>query len=440
MGEPVSSGRRRSIGSRIAALGGGAPIVPLLVLFGLNAVDELDRTAFSVLLPEIRDHFGLSLSGVTALQAAVIPAGLLFALPVARLADRSRRVPIAIAGAAAWGTFSILTGLAPTLLMLSLVRIGAGLGRAVNSPVHSSLLSDYYAPSTRAKVISAHRAANTVGAFCGPLIAGFVAQAIGWRPPFVILSVPTFALVVIALLALREPDRTGSRLVEGRPRFRVAFRTLWGVRTLRRLWMAFPFLAFVAIGLTPLLALYYSDVFDVRPAMRGVIQSFDTPFILLGLIVGSTLIDRGIVGDTGRAVRYFGLAALPIGVFILGLAWAPRLWIGIVCAYAIQVFATVLISGGVALVSLVSPPESRTSAFALFEIVSLLGVIALPIVGRVGDALGIRTGIAILAPMLFIGSLIVVSAGKFASADVARIYPDHGTGPKVQPIDLTDTL
>ena len=37
----------------------GAPVFPLLVLFGLNTVDELDRAAFAVLLPEIRDSFGL---------------------------------------------------------------------------------------------------------------------------------------------------------------------------------------------------------------------------------------------------------------------------------------------------------------------------------------------------------------------------------------------
>jgi branched-chain amino acid transport system ATP-binding protein len=77
MGEPGPH-VRHGIAGRIAAIGGGASIVPLLVLFGLNAVDELDRTAFSVLLPEIRDHFGLNLGRVTALQAAVIPAGLLF--------------------------------------------------------------------------------------------------------------------------------------------------------------------------------------------------------------------------------------------------------------------------------------------------------------------------------------------------------------------------
>ncbi|HYZ94117.1 MAG TPA: MFS transporter [Actinomycetota bacterium] len=431
---------RRGLGARIAALGGGASIAPLLILFGLNAVDELDRTAFSVLLPEIRDHFGLNLTGVTALQAAVIPVGLVLALPIARLGDRGRRIPIAIAGAATWGLFSIFTGLATTVVLLGIARVGAGLGRAVNSPIHSSLLSDYYPPSARAKVISAHRAANTVGAFCGPLIAGFVAQAVGWRVPFFALSAPTFALVVVAMVALKNPEPTGSRLVEGRPNFRTAIGSLLGIRTLRRLVIAFPFLAFVAIGLQPLFALYYSDVFNVGPGARGVIQSFDTPFILLGLVVGSTLIDRGIAGDAGRAVRYFGLGALPIAVFILGAAWAPSLWIGIVCAYSIQVFATVLISGGVAIVSLVSPPESRASGFALFEIVALLGVIALPIVGRVGDSFGIRTGMAVTAPMLVVGALIAASAGRFANDDVRRIYPDHKPDAPSQPFDLTDTL
>ena len=37
---------------------GGGAAYPLVVLFGLNMVDELDRTAFGVLLPEIRRDFG----------------------------------------------------------------------------------------------------------------------------------------------------------------------------------------------------------------------------------------------------------------------------------------------------------------------------------------------------------------------------------------------
>jgi hypothetical protein len=45
------------------------------VLFGLNMADELDRNAFGVLLPEIRDHFGLNTSGIlTVVSLSLVAA------------------------------------------------------------------------------------------------------------------------------------------------------------------------------------------------------------------------------------------------------------------------------------------------------------------------------------------------------------------------------
>ena len=42
---------------RLEAITGGAPIAPLVVLFGLNLVDELDRIAFGVMGPKIGETF-----------------------------------------------------------------------------------------------------------------------------------------------------------------------------------------------------------------------------------------------------------------------------------------------------------------------------------------------------------------------------------------------
>ncbi|HZX53725.1 MAG TPA: hypothetical protein VFE86_03550, partial [Ilumatobacteraceae bacterium] len=49
----------------------GESAFPLVVLFGLNAVDELDRTAFAILLPNIRDEFHLDNTKVLGLVALV---------------------------------------------------------------------------------------------------------------------------------------------------------------------------------------------------------------------------------------------------------------------------------------------------------------------------------------------------------------------------------
>src|SRR5213075_37250 len=45
----------------------GEALYPLLVLFGLQAVEQLDQNAFAVLAPDIRAAFHLSLTGLGAL-------------------------------------------------------------------------------------------------------------------------------------------------------------------------------------------------------------------------------------------------------------------------------------------------------------------------------------------------------------------------------------
>ncbi|HET9770538.1 MAG TPA: hypothetical protein VFS16_06600, partial [Acidimicrobiia bacterium] len=81
----------------------GEPLFPLAVLFGLNAVDELDKTAFNVLAPEIRRSFDLGISGILGLVAVIEVVAILLGLPLAYWADRRSRVRLAAGGATLWG-------------------------------------------------------------------------------------------------------------------------------------------------------------------------------------------------------------------------------------------------------------------------------------------------------------------------------------------------
>src|SRR3546814_17752904 len=74
--------------------------------------DELDRTAFGILLPEIREDVGLGTQGILTLVALVSVGAVALQVPIAMLADRYDRVRIAWIGAAAWAVFSLLTGFA----------------------------------------------------------------------------------------------------------------------------------------------------------------------------------------------------------------------------------------------------------------------------------------------------------------------------------------
>ena len=118
---------------------GGQAAYPLLILFGLNAVDELDRTAFGILLPEIREAFGIDIQTALSLVALSSVAALALQVPIAQYADKTNRIPLVVVGALAWGTFSGMTGLATGLILLTIARSGSSLGKAVIDPTHNSL-------------------------------------------------------------------------------------------------------------------------------------------------------------------------------------------------------------------------------------------------------------------------------------------------------------
>ena len=95
-------------------MSGGEALFPLIVLVGLNLVNQLDQTAFAVLGPDIERSFHLSNQGYLTLVALTQLGGLLLAVPLAYYSDRLPRVAIAIVGAAIWAVFGLFTGLAAT--------------------------------------------------------------------------------------------------------------------------------------------------------------------------------------------------------------------------------------------------------------------------------------------------------------------------------------
>ena len=170
--DPAGSAAPQARGSRkgwVRAVTGGAPLYPLAILFGLNAVDQADQRIFALLAPNIRDNFHLDNSEFLLIVALGLVLGLLLSIPFGFAADRIPRLPIVIGGAVAFGVFSMFTGLATSIWMLVIARAGTAFGTAVSNPTHNSLLADYYDIPDRPKVYSVHRAALAVGVCLGPL-------------------------------------------------------------------------------------------------------------------------------------------------------------------------------------------------------------------------------------------------------------------------------
>ena len=426
---------------RPSAITLGAPVFPLTVLFGLNAVDELDRSAFAVLLPDIRDHFGLSDATALALVAATTIAVLVVEIPLAFAADRHSRVRMATTGAGAWALFSFGTGLATGLAALAAMRIGAGLGKAVVTPTHSSLLADYYRPEARVKVFSAHRLASSTGQIVAPLVAGSLALWLGWRAPFLLFAVPSVVLVLLAA-RLREPVRgfherraagadADTALIEQPPvSARAAVRELNRIRTIRRIWFAAPFLAIALFGIPTLLSLVYEDVFGLDAGRRGLIATVIEPLQIVGVVVAmpamSRLADRG----AGSLVRFVAVVGVIDGVLVAALAYAPHVSLAVGLHAVLATSVGTLVPAFLALVSLVAPPHVRAATFSTISVAALPGIaVFLPVLGALSDTIGLQASMLSLVPTCVTGAVILASAATVVDDDIAHVRRESLTPP-----------
>jgi len=407
-------------------------LFPLFVLFGLNAVDELDRIAFAVLSPEISDHFGLDIGGITALAAAFAFLSLLIGLPIGYYADRRNRVSIARLGASVWGFFSAFTAFVPSVFWLGISRVGAGLGRSVNRPTHESLLADYYPPKNRPGAYSVHNMANSVGQFAGPLLAGGIAYVLGWRAPFLLLAIPTATMVVISL-RLNEPirgyherkargaDHELASVEDEPPSWEESWRMIGGVKTLRRIWASYPFLIGGLLGIAILRNLFLEEVFGVNTFWRGVIEASNEPFSIAGLLVGIPIATRLLRTDPTRLFRLIAGAAAVASAALVGFALSPTVWLAAIFSM-VAAFAIAIVPPGLsALVSLLLPPRARSFGFVVTNLYVLPGLIFLAIAGGIADDWGIRVGMLAMVPVFLAGAAILVSAGTKVAADIRTV-------------------
>ena len=451
---------------RLSELGAGVSLFPLGVLFAIELLDQATQSAFNVLTPNIRDAFHLTNAGILLIVAIAGAAALACTLPVAVLADRTNRVRIALIGAAAGAVFSIGLGVAQTVVWATIMLVGVSMGQAVIFPTHNSLLADYYPVPARPRIYSAHRSGISIGAIVGVLLGAGLASVWSWRAPFFFFAVP-IAVVVVIGLRLREPARgrheqlelaeqmlasergepvplgdaapraepdaaasTAPSLdvpVEAPPSLGEAWRTVWKIGVLRRIFIALPFLAAAIAGFTSLASLQYQQTFHLDAVQRAYLIAPIQVFDLIGLAVGATIATRLAKRDIGLVFRMLAVASVIAAGFAVLFALAPNVPVAFIGNAGIDMSLAIVGPGVLASLSLAIPSRVRSVGFSIGALFILPGFLVLPSVGALGDAVGFRYGLLILVPIFTIGGLIVASAGSLIERDVRNVWTSMRT-------------
>jgi branched-chain amino acid transport system ATP-binding protein len=407
----------------------GEAVFPLAVLSALYFFDEFDTAAFATLAPDIKRSFGLTDERFLSLVIINISLIVLLAIPVGYLADRVSRVRLVVLSGVLAGSFSLMTGLATTTLLLGMARFGNGVGLLANSPIHNSLIADYYTPAARPTSYANHTNAMYVGAIIGPGFAGVAGFIFGWRAAFMVLFVPILICTIVAA-RLQEPARGGTDGTaehEAPPRFRDACQTLWAVRTLRRIfWASVP----LGAGIIPLVAyvsLYFEREFGVGQLGRGLIGAANAACTYVGVQRGGRATPGWLAKGMGVPLQKIGLVFAGVGVGLVVFAATPWLLVAVIVGLPVNFIIGYFFAPLYAVQALVSPARERTLSFSLSSIFLVAGVVVFFLLGlgSVADDHGLRVAIAVLAPFFLISGAMAASAGRFVQHDVAKAFaPD----------------
>jgi EmrB/QacA subfamily drug resistance transporter len=183
-----------------------------------SAVAMLEATVVNVALPTIgrdldADVAGLqwTLNGYLLTLAALILVG-------GSLGDRLGRRRMFCIGVVWFTVASAICALAPTIGWLVAARVLQGVGGALLTPGSLAIIESTFVPQDRARAIGAWSALGGVASAIGPLLGGYLVEALSWRWVFLV-NLPVGVVVVFAALRhvpeSRDPEAAHTNDVRG---------------------------------------------------------------------------------------------------------------------------------------------------------------------------------------------------------------------------------
>lgn len=418
----------------------------VLVLLLIYILAYIDRQVLGVLVEPIKRDLDISDTQMSLLLGfAFAMFYTIVGLPMGRLADRSNRRNLVLAGVGVWSFATAMCGFARNYTHLFLARMGVGLGEACLNPAVVPMLSDYFPKRTLGKAMGVYMLgvsiggglAHTVGGAYLPVLTSpdpavlpLVGAILPWQALLLFLGLTGLGMVLL-LLTVREPNRQGQVHRDSRGRIiNLPVREI-GAHLLRYR------MAYLAIG-WPLIASammtfgvgYWIPAFFQRSfglATEGA-GGYLAAYGLVSMAVGAVGVVGGgfLVDALGSKYLDGHLRTLMIGVLLLAPGYAlfavmptPALAIAILVPAGIG--GGILQATGVTTLMAVVPTQMRSQIAALyFFIVNLIGAALGPtLIALLTDELFqaesmLRYSITIVAATIGLTAIVALISGRHA--------------------------
>jgi EmrB/QacA subfamily drug resistance transporter len=184
-----------------------------------SGIAFLDGTVVNVALPHIGEDLGASTSSLQWILNGYLLTLASLILLGGSLGDRYGRRRVFVVGVGVFTAASLLCAVAPNAGVLVAARLAQGIGGALLTPGSLAMIEATFRPQDRARAIGAWSGLGGVATALGPLLGGYLVEAVSWRAIFII-NIPLGILVMA--LATRHVPETRDPTASGRLDFRGA--------------------------------------------------------------------------------------------------------------------------------------------------------------------------------------------------------------------------
>ena len=387
-------------------------VILLWIAFFLN---QGDRQAFNIVLPQIQTLFGAS-DSTMGLIAALFNVFYAVVVPFAGFyADRLSRSKMIILGTLIFSSATLFTGFAGCIMSFIIFRcVGMGVGQGIFGPTYMGLIAQYHDPTTRARAMSFHQTSSYIGVVVCSVLAGYIADHLGWQYACYIFG--GLGVLFTVWMAIRLKDKNSAvpcQKIE-QPTFKDGLSAFFKVPTAICMLIAFTCVIFTITGYLTWMPKYIKETFDLSTASAGFHSMFWTNMTAFaGVMIGGTIADRIVIKRKSGANRLWlqvtGILLAAPCVALMGIS--QNLIVVCIALAGFGLFRGLFECSTYPVLYDVIPSRYYSISSAIMILFGFsIGALAPWILGFIGDTMGLSQGFIILAAVWTTASIALILA------------------------------